>query len=182
MEKWGLRFGKIVYKVKPEDRIQTWRILTGDIVLWIFYIMVVINCWQVKVISGEFQGQEGRVISVLRKQNKVLIEGINTVSSSQMRIINCIRCPRNRMERRFRQSREYPLSGQLFWILSKSIRCKSIKFTNQTFLGSRQKLIGHGERMEKVAMNISEYLSAPEQKYPSLLPLPVSERVFCIIL
>lgn len=32
MEKWGLRFGKVVYKVKPKDRIKTWRVLTGDIV------------------------------------------------------------------------------------------------------------------------------------------------------
>ena len=32
MEKWGLRFGKMVPKVKPKDRVKTWRILTGDTV------------------------------------------------------------------------------------------------------------------------------------------------------
>lgn len=32
MEKWGFKFGKIVTKVKPEDLLKTWRIVTGDIV------------------------------------------------------------------------------------------------------------------------------------------------------
>lgn len=33
MEKWGLRFGKLVPKVKPRDQIKTWRILRGDMVV-----------------------------------------------------------------------------------------------------------------------------------------------------
>ena len=33
----------------------------------------------VRVISGEFKGQEGTVLRVLRKENRVVVEGVNIV-------------------------------------------------------------------------------------------------------
>lgn len=31
-EKWGMRFGKLVPKVKPKDVVKVWNIVTGDLV------------------------------------------------------------------------------------------------------------------------------------------------------
>lgn len=64
MEKWGIRFGKVVPKVKPKDVLKTWNIVAGDIV---------------QVISGGCKGQQGKVIHVRRRENRVRIEGINIV-------------------------------------------------------------------------------------------------------
>ncbi len=64
MEKWGVKFGKIVSKIKPMDLARSWKIFQGD---------------QVKVIAGRCKGEEGKVIQVRRKNNQVIIEGVNLV-------------------------------------------------------------------------------------------------------
>ena len=62
MEKWGLKFGKIVPKVKPKDVVKKWKIYTGDMV---------------RVTSGPDKGAEGRIECVLRKKNQVVVSGVN---------------------------------------------------------------------------------------------------------
>jgi large subunit ribosomal protein L24 len=64
MEKWGLRFGKYVPKVKPADLLQTWRIVRGDLV---------------QVIAGRCTGQQGKVLRVQRDRNGLIVEGVNLV-------------------------------------------------------------------------------------------------------
>jgi transcription antitermination factor NusG len=68
MEKWGIRFGKFVPKVKTDDLVKSWKIVKGDIV---------------EVISGSCKGQQGKVIKVERSKNSVIVEGVNLVQSKK---------------------------------------------------------------------------------------------------
>jgi large subunit ribosomal protein L24 len=60
MEKWGIKFGKIVPKVK--DVVRSWKIFTGD---------------TVRIMEGDEKGKEGKVQCVLRKRNLVVVSGLN---------------------------------------------------------------------------------------------------------
>jgi large subunit ribosomal protein L24 len=51
-------------KVQPEDKVQRWRIVSGD---------------TVHVIAGKERGKRGVVKQVLRSRNAVLVEGLNLV-------------------------------------------------------------------------------------------------------
>lgn len=62
MERWGLKFGKFVPKVKAKDVVKSWKVFTGDIV---------------RVMEGDEKGKEGRVQCVLRKRNQVVVSGLN---------------------------------------------------------------------------------------------------------
>ena len=64
MEKWGIKFGKMVPKVKPADLLKSWKIVKGDFV---------------EVISGSYKGQRGKVLRVQRDRNGLIVEGINLV-------------------------------------------------------------------------------------------------------
>ena len=65
MEKWGIKFGKMVPKVKPADLLKSWKIVKGDMV---------------EVISGAYKGQRGKVLRVQRDRNGLIVEGINLVN------------------------------------------------------------------------------------------------------
>ena len=65
MEKWGIRFGKMVRKVKEDDLVRSWRIVKGDLV---------------QVIAGRARGQQGKVLRVQRERNSLIVEGVNLVS------------------------------------------------------------------------------------------------------
>ena len=67
MEKWGIRFGKMVPKVKAADLIKTWKIVKGDVV---------------QVMTGKYSGQQGKVLRVQRDRNSLIVEGVNLVSWS----------------------------------------------------------------------------------------------------
>lgn len=67
MEKWGIRFGKMVPKVKAADLIKTWKIVKGDVV---------------QVMAGKYSGQQGKVLRVQRDRNSLIVEGVNLVSWS----------------------------------------------------------------------------------------------------
>lgn len=64
MEKWGLKFGKMVPKVKAADLCNSWRIVKGDMV---------------EVISGAYKGKQGKVLRVQRERNGLIVEGVNLV-------------------------------------------------------------------------------------------------------
>ncbi len=51
-------------RIKPEDLITSWRVLKGD---------------KVQVITGRDFGKQGLVKKVLRKDNSVIVEGVNIV-------------------------------------------------------------------------------------------------------
>lgn len=51
-------------RIKPEDLITSWRVLKGD---------------KVQVISGRDFGKQGLVKKVVRKDNSVIVEGVNIV-------------------------------------------------------------------------------------------------------
>ena len=51
-------------RIKPEDLITSWRVLKGD---------------KVEVISGRDSGKQGLVKKVVRKENSVIVEGVNIV-------------------------------------------------------------------------------------------------------
>jgi len=51
-------------RIKPEDLITSWRVLKGD---------------KVQVISGRDSGKQGLVKKVVRKDNSVIVEGVNIV-------------------------------------------------------------------------------------------------------
>lgn len=69
--KWGRILGKKlmkpIQKYKPalQQKTSRWNIVTGDLV---------------KVINGPQTGQQGKVLSVLRGKNRVVIDGVNMVS------------------------------------------------------------------------------------------------------
>lgn len=66
MSNWGKRVGKALMKSKSKFKEETdtsrWNIVRGD---------------QVKVMQGPQAGQQGKVLQVLRKDNRILIEGVN---------------------------------------------------------------------------------------------------------
>lgn len=69
MEKWGIRFGKMVPKVKPVDLLNSWKIVKGDMV---------------EVISGAYKGKQGKVLRVQKERNGVIVEGVNLVHQYHM--------------------------------------------------------------------------------------------------
>ena len=64
MEKWGLKFGKMVPKIKTKDLLKSWKIVKGDMV---------------EVISGAYKGKQGKVLRVQRERNGLIVEGVNLV-------------------------------------------------------------------------------------------------------
>lgn len=64
MEKWGLKFGKMVPKVKAADLVNSWKIVKGDMV---------------EVITGAYKGKQGKVLRVQRERNGLIVEGVNLV-------------------------------------------------------------------------------------------------------
>jgi len=66
MSGWGRRLGKSLMKGKSagpaEEVSRRWNIVTGDLV---------------KVVQGPQVGQQGKVLQVLRKANRILIENVN---------------------------------------------------------------------------------------------------------
>lgn len=63
---WGRALGKRLMKgrgkYKPQHECSRWNIVTGDVV---------------RVVQGPQEGQQGKVLQVLRKQNRVLVDGVN---------------------------------------------------------------------------------------------------------
>ena len=63
---WGRALGKKMLKVrgkfKPRQDSSRWNIVTGD---------------TVRVVQGPQEGQQGTVLQVLRKQNRILVDGVN---------------------------------------------------------------------------------------------------------
>lgn len=65
---------RIKNRTIPEhDRIKKWKILTGDLV---------------QVIKGPEAGKQGKVVKVIRKRNRVVVEGVNIV-----RTLHCLPRP-----------------------------------------------------------------------------------------
>lgn len=62
---------RIKHRAIPEkDRIKKWKILTGDLV---------------QVVKGPEAGKQGKVIKVIRKRNRVVVEGVNIVRTTPSR-------------------------------------------------------------------------------------------------
>ena len=65
---WGRRLGRKLMKLPIHQETvgqhQRWNIVRGD---------------KVQVIQGPQRGQQGKVIKMLRKDNRVIIEGVNMV-------------------------------------------------------------------------------------------------------
>lgn len=63
---WGRALGKKMLKgrgkFKPTQETSKWNIVTGD---------------TVRVVQGPQEGQEGTVLQVLRKKNRILVDGVN---------------------------------------------------------------------------------------------------------
>ena len=63
---WGRALGKTLMKTrkkfKPEFKSTRWNIVTGD---------------EVRVMNGPQTGQQGNVLAVIRKQNRVIVDGVN---------------------------------------------------------------------------------------------------------
>jgi hypothetical protein len=70
LSKWGRKLGKSLLKVKgkPTPKVETtrWNIVRGDLV---------------QVIQGPQTGQQGKILEVIRKTNRVIIDGVNLVSN-----------------------------------------------------------------------------------------------------
>jgi len=68
MSKWGRRVGKDISKFRkeaPQEPVTTrWNIVKGDLI---------------EVMEGPQTGQRGKVLEVIRKDNRVIIEGVNMV-------------------------------------------------------------------------------------------------------
>jgi transcription antitermination factor NusG len=66
LSKWGRQLGKELMHGKKKPKVVTnrWNIVRGDLV---------------EVIQGPQTGQKGRVLTVLRDDNRVIIEGVNMV-------------------------------------------------------------------------------------------------------
>jgi transcription antitermination factor NusG len=67
---WGRRLGKRLMKQRltppPKEEAQRWNIVRGD---------------NVQVIQGPQTGQKGKILNVLRDSCRVIVEGVNMVSS-----------------------------------------------------------------------------------------------------
>lgn len=63
---WGRALGKTLMKsrkkFKPEFKSTRWNIVTGD---------------EVRVMNGPQSGQQGNVLAVIRKQNRIIVDGVN---------------------------------------------------------------------------------------------------------
>ena len=67
LSKWGQRFGKQLMKRRKKPlppKPTRWNIVRGDLV---------------SVIDGPSTGQRGKVLAVLRAQNRIIIDGVNMV-------------------------------------------------------------------------------------------------------
>ena len=68
LSQWGRRLGKQLMKprqkYKPEIEINKWNIVRGDLV---------------QVIQGPQTGQKGKVLQILRKANRVIVDQVNLV-------------------------------------------------------------------------------------------------------
>lgn len=68
LSQWGRRLGKQILKsrqkFKPEININKWNIVRGDLV---------------EVIQGPQTGQKGKVLQVIRKQNRIVVDQVNLV-------------------------------------------------------------------------------------------------------
>ena len=65
---WGRKLGRKLMKLpsmKSTPETLRWNIVRGD---------------NVHVIQGPQKGQQGKVLKVLRKNNRVIVEGVNMVS------------------------------------------------------------------------------------------------------
>lgn len=65
LSQWGRRLGKAIMRGRPkleEEGSHRWKIVTGDLV---------------RVVQGPQAGQEGKVLQILRKANRVLVENVN---------------------------------------------------------------------------------------------------------
>ena len=69
---WGRMLGKKIMKgttkYKPSNQTARWNIVTGDVV---------------RVTQGPQQGQQGKVLDVLRLKNRIIVEGCNMRKRSQ---------------------------------------------------------------------------------------------------
>ena len=67
--KWGRILGKKlmkpIQKYKPKQETNRWNIVRGDLV---------------RVIQGPQTGQQGKILTVLRTQNRVIVDGVNMVN------------------------------------------------------------------------------------------------------
>jgi transcription antitermination factor NusG len=76
LTQWGKKLGKQLMKprskFKPEVDTTRWNIVKGD---------------TVKVIQGPQTGGQGKILQVLRKDNRVIIEGVNMVSYKNLFIV-----------------------------------------------------------------------------------------------
>lgn len=63
---WGRKLGKQLMKattkLKPSHECNRWNIVTGDVV---------------RVIAGSSEGQQGKVLDVLRKDMRIIVDGVN---------------------------------------------------------------------------------------------------------
>jgi transcription antitermination factor NusG len=65
---WGRRLGRTMMRLpdrKPVFDTHRWNIVRGD---------------EVHVIQGPQSGQQGKVLKIMRKSNRVIIDGVNMVS------------------------------------------------------------------------------------------------------
>jgi hypothetical protein len=71
LSSWGMRLGKKLMKGRmavPEVKKQRWNIVRGD---------------QVQVIKGPQSGQKGKVLAILKEKSRVIVDGVNMVSSPE---------------------------------------------------------------------------------------------------
>ena len=65
---WGKRLGRKLMKNRltpvPIDKNKRWNIVRGDLV---------------QVINGHCEGEKGKVVAVLRDQNRIIVDGVNMV-------------------------------------------------------------------------------------------------------
>ena len=70
LSQWGRKLGKQILKsrqkFKQEIDIHKWNIVRGDMV---------------EVIQGPQTGQKGKVLQVLRKANRIIVDQVNMVNS-----------------------------------------------------------------------------------------------------
>lgn len=53
--------------IAEQDRVKKWKIVTGDLV---------------QMMRGPDAGKQGKVVKVIRKRNRVVVEGVNVVRAS----------------------------------------------------------------------------------------------------
>lgn len=80
--------------LRPRDVIDKWKIIKGDTVRLLFLLAststspspltLTAHTMQVQMMRGPDAGKQGKVLRVLRKKNKVVVEGINIVRSCRL--------------------------------------------------------------------------------------------------